>query len=175
MRCLLLALVSTLAFAASATAQSTRYEPREYQHSGREYAAVVVGSSHCGFSTWEKYVEAIDPMLRSLRQQAHDRGMLFSAIGVAIDDMDRGLEYLARLAKFDEVISGATWLNTGAIQYLWGEGQPDPATPTLVILERTFSAGVDGAPRQMNTRVVKFMTGMDDIMAFAEGGARLPE
>ena len=173
MRSFITGLVAALSIAQPALAQQERYTPREFRHQGHEYVAVVVGSSRCGWSNVESFVAVIDPMLRRLRDQAHDRGTLFTAIGVAVDDVEPGLAYLQRLAAFDEVAAGNVWLNTGLREYVWGEGRAEPSTPTLVLLERRFADGLE-EPLAMTTQVLKLIAGADSIVAFVEAGAPLP-
>ena len=170
--CVLLAL--TLALPSGAFGQSDRYRPSETVHEGEEVVAVVIGSSHCGFSTWPVYMAVIDPMLRSLQSQARARGLGFAAIGVAADEpADSGFAYLKRLADFDEIITGRTWFNTGLLHYVWPDSTIVPATPKLLLFARRFSDGVHSA-RMMTTRRLFVAEGTDSIMAFARRGAPLP-
>jgi hypothetical protein len=154
--------------------QTARYRPTETRHQGRDIVAIVIGSSQCGFSTWPKYMAVIDPLLRTLQEQARARGFGFTAVGMAVDDpADSGYAYLKRLAEFDEILTGRQWLNTGLVHFLWPDSTITPATPELLILARRFSNGVLG-PRSVRTERLFFAQGVDSIMAFAKRGAPLP-
>ncbi len=171
-RALSIVALAWLPLASEAAGQTQQYSPREFSHSGHDFVAVIIGSSHCGFSTWPRFMAVVDPMLLDLRKQAHDRGALFTAIGIAVDEVGDGLTWLSRVAKFDEVASGNTWLNAELFQFV-APGDSAPTTPTLLLLERTFSDGVD-SPRQMKQVRLKRISGADSIMAFAHAGAPLP-
>jgi hypothetical protein len=154
--------------------QGARYRPTETHHQGRDIVAIVIGSSQCGFSTWSKYMAVIDPMLRTLQDQARARGFGFTAVGVAVDDpADSGYAYLKRLTDFDEILTGRQWLNTGLIHFLWPDSTITPATPELIIVARRFDDGVLG-PRGVRTERLFFAQGVDSIMAFTKRGAPLP-
>src|SRR5688500_6774108 len=86
--------VTTMTFVFAQEKKEQRYSPRKYEHSGRENVAVVVGASGCGWSKLPKYMAVVDAMLRKLKEQAHDRGLLFTAIGIAVEDAEPGLAYL---------------------------------------------------------------------------------
>ena len=148
--------------------QTAHYHPTPSQHQGRDIVAIVIGSSQCGFSTWPKYMAVIDPMLRTLQDEARSRGFGFTAVGVAVDEpADSGYAYLKRLAEFDEILTGRQWLNTGLVHFLWPDSTITPATPELLIIARRYSNGVLG-PRAVRTERLFFAQGVDSIMAFAK-------
>jgi hypothetical protein len=78
----------------------------------------------------------------SVASFASARGKRFSAIGIALDwSLPVGMEYLRGFERFDEVLIGSNWLNTGVIRYVWRDLPGPPSLPQLIVIERTIDAG----------------------------------
>jgi hypothetical protein len=152
-----------------------RYVPERGKPPAREVVAVVVASSRCEFSTRPRFMQAVDPLLRALQGQARARGSGFAAVGVAVDvQADSGFAYFRRLAEFDEVVAGRTWLNSGLLYYATPARVTTQMTPSLIVFEREI---VDGARHTTvgPERHLVSVLGLDSVVAFANRGAPLPQ
>lgn len=130
-----------LAAHAHARALTTRFPRGE----GRQLVAVVLGSSKCGASRGTELARSIRKLLDTLANIASDSQMQYTTVGVALDERPSGgLDWLASLGGFDEVMAGGRWLSVGAQTFLWSPSRNSAAIPQIVILTRTVSVAQSG-------------------------------
>jgi hypothetical protein len=107
---------------------------------GATLEAVFVGASTCAASRSSALPRDLKAALSLLRDSATAAGISFSTIGVALDWVPAdGINWLKRIADFDEVIAGRNWANLGAIDYLWNDSLTVPAMPQLIVAIRTVA------------------------------------
>ena len=111
-------------------------------------------------------VEAVRAIRRGLRAQAVQQGETFASIGVALDwEVDKGTDYLERFGPFDEIMAGRSWVNSGALKFIWSEGLGGEASiPQIVVLERTIDTPGDFVVRLRSERVRYRRAGGDQIV-----------
>lgn len=108
---------------------------------GATIEAVFVGASTCGASRSPALPRDVKAALSLLRDSARVAGVPFSTVGVALDWVPaEGIDWLRRVADFDEIIAGKNWANLGAIDYLWRDSLTVPAMPQLIVVTRTIRA-----------------------------------
>lgn len=126
--------------------------------------AAFVSSSFCGANSQDGFVEGV----RSLMAEIEEFGARSDfddvvTVGVSIDpEAQTGLEYLEQFGEFDEVVSGANWLNTGSIRYLL-ETRAEMAVPQVVLIARSIDRGRQSL-RITGSRTVGVLQGADQIM-----------
>ena len=78
---------------------------------------VYIGSSSCGFSNVPEMPDLVERAKLSVQQQALDKGLAFSTVGVSIDwATNRGINHLEKFGMFDEVITGRSWQGMGGVR-----------------------------------------------------------
>jgi len=120
-------------------AQDTTYVPASDFASGRQVIAVYIGAKWCTPCMQPPMKEAIRRMKPLVRDQALKSGASFSAVLVALD---RGLESALTFAKplgaFDEYAFGNDMASLAAERFIWGEVDPQPMVPQVIVGERTI-------------------------------------
>jgi hypothetical protein len=114
-----------------------RYIPTMRALPGPELVLVFIGSSTCGPSNQRELPGQVEQLKLALQRRARTSGRSFTTLGIARDwDTDAGIRHLNRFGRFDEVIAGRNWLNTGLLRYVWEDIPGQAATPQLLVLER---------------------------------------
>lgn len=112
---------------------------------GDEIVLVFIGSSTCGWSKLPELPAAFSKIRAAVQEATTQDGKTFVAVGVAPDiSVDAGIDFLSRFGPFHEVLVGRSWLNRGALEYVWQTHPGPAATPQLVLLSRELS--VDSVP-----------------------------
>lgn len=107
-----------------------------------EVLMVVLVSSACDWSKAPGFADSLRQLSDALRLDAAKQGLEFSTLGVALDyDVRAGLTLLTRIGTFDEVTAGHSWLNSGAIDYVWRDLAGEPGLPQVVLVRRTVLRG----------------------------------
>lgn len=166
------------ATAARASA-SGPYTPLFRTREGSELTMIYIGSSGCAPSNLKGLPEAVEELKVEVRDKAGRNGRGFTAIGVARDwDVDAGLDHLRKFGKFDEVMAGRNWLNSGVRRYVWEEIPGEAATPQVLVVERFVG---DPAPAAQgiqygikDERIIIRKVGADEILEWVHQGAPLP-
>jgi len=154
----LIASFGTLLLAAAATAGATPYRPKQELVNGNELAFVYIGATNCGFCRDPAVKAAVMQAKSILAARAESEHRPFSATGVALDfDVDKGLEYLATLGAFDQVIVGRSWFNAAVLELLT-DGSDDAilAVPQIIVYERSLQlekTSVSAAPPRILARI----------------------
>lgn len=109
---------------------------------GDEIVAIFVGASFCGATSAPDLPQVLEDMRRSLGTRASEEHKRLVTVGVALDvSPDDGLKFLSHYGRFDEVLAGRNWLNTGAIDYIWRDTPGAASLPQLIVLERHVDEG----------------------------------
>lgn len=100
-----------------------------------EYIRLVyIGSSACSFSNNDKAHRMIKELKDYFRSFSSNQGYRFLSTGIAMDtDSKRGVDFLHKSGHYDEIISGANWLNLGANYYIWNNFPGYPDTPQIIL------------------------------------------
>jgi hypothetical protein len=107
--------------------------------SGTEVVMVFLASSTCPGIHDASLREALRLARDSLAEEARLSGKGFVVVGVSLDwNLESGYRLLERFGPFDEVLIGRSWLNSGAVRYLWSDFPGIAAVPQLVVLERVI-------------------------------------
>jgi hypothetical protein len=113
------------------------YVPSRRITPGPELVLVFIGSSTCGPSNQPGLPEKVEEIKLLLQARARADSQAFTTIGIARDwDVEAGIGHLRRFGRFDEVIAGRNWINTGLLRYVWEDVPGQAATPQLLVLER---------------------------------------
>jgi hypothetical protein len=156
------------AFPESPVSPQPSFEFPSRPRAGTEFLVVFIASSDCGASTYPGLQEAMGSIRADLLRTAEASGKLFVSIGVALDrDPWRGLEFLRSFGPFDELLSGGSWLNSGALAFLVRDLPGRRAIPQLVLVERHVEMD-DGVIASVSDKLVGRKIGADAILAFAE-------
>ncbi|MBW3630223.1 MAG: hypothetical protein KY464_13105 [Gemmatimonadetes bacterium] len=167
--------------ASAATPEPQRggpYRPAAVTREGTELVLVYIGSSGCVPSNHEDLPGALEQLKVRLRDRADGGRRGFATVGIARDwVVDEGLAHLRKYGSFDEVMAGRNWMNAGVRRYVWEEIPGEASTPQVLVVERAVG---DVAARgiQYGTqgeRLVVRKVGTDEILAWAQQGAPLPE
>lgn len=156
------------------------YEPRDRPtHSaeaGVELTLVYIGSNSCGACNHPRLPQAVDTIRMLLRERVGKLGIPLSTVGIGKNwDPADGLAHLRRMGAFDEVMAGRSWLNIGALQYIWQELPGPGATPQLLLLARRVSrpTSEDRIPRYGITPLKPVLVrkvGLDEIFDWLADG-----
>ena len=149
------------------------YEPARAHAEGRELLLVAIVSATCVWSNLPEVSTAIRTAKGLVAQQADERGVGFAAIGVAknVSAME-GIRHLAQHGRFDEVMAGRGWYNTGVIQFIYGDIAGLAGTPQLVVLEQEVALR-GGKRTVMNRRELDRVVGADQIVEWVAAGAQV--
>jgi hypothetical protein len=121
-----------------------------------QIVAVLVISTRCPIRP--ELLTTIERMKLTLARRAQATGRSFSAVAVVLDWSDRNaMRFINRFGRFDELILGGNWLNSGTVQWIW-RGVPGVArVPQVVVVERPVrplaNTIVVGSERELVRRV----------------------
>ena len=113
------------------------YMPTYDANEGPQLALIYIGSSTCGAANQPTVPASVKKLKRLLQQRARSNGYSFTAIGVAKEWVaGNGLAHLEKFGTFDQIITGGSSLNEGALKYMWQDLPGEAATPQVVVLKR---------------------------------------
>ncbi len=147
--------------------------------SGDEIILVFVGTSTCGWCNLDELPDAVKTIRVRLQEEAAAIGKTFFFFGVIPDiSVESGFRFSDRFGPFHQLMVGGSWLNHGAMHYVW-EDHPGPAsTPQVLIVRRRLDlSAVPGGivPRTVEETVLKRFVGAPAILeAAASSRALLP-
>jgi hypothetical protein len=134
---------------------------------------VLVASPTCVWSTAPELPPLIETAKLLMRAEAERRGLGFAAIGVSRSgSANAGIKDLQRFGTFDEVAAGRTWYNTLLLRYVYRDFVGAPATPQVIVLERTVAA--EERPGISEERVLLRTVGFGAIRRWVEMGVPIP-
>ena len=168
----LTALTGAAPWVAPATQPPVRVVP------GREIAVILISSSTCAASADPALPGQVERVRNAVSAQAHSRDASFASLGIARDtDAEAGIDHLRRFGRFDELISGRGWLNTGLVRYVWEDIPGRAVTPQILVVERTIvdRFGPDAAQSVVRgERLLLRKVGLREIDRWVEAGSPLP-
>lgn len=148
-------------------------EPRNGQHhdtrlrSGYHLVFVVIAPTQLGAGQ-RSYVAAIQRARGAMRKFAASQGYYFSTVGISDDfSTRRGLEVLAELGPFDELVVGRNWLNSGVDKYVTARGA-SAAVPQLLVLVQRIRIGRDPVVSYGDSREMLRLIGTRPVEAWAK-------
>lgn len=128
---------------------------------------IYIGSSGCNFSNNDKTHQMIKELKDYFRSFSHNQGYRFLSTGIALDtDSKRGVELLSKSGHYDEIISGANWLNLGAKYYIWDNFPGYPDTPQVILFLTDIKirpAGISIGNIYQDNVLIKRIIGMNHI------------
>lgn len=128
---------------------------------------VHIGSSNCGFSNNEITHKMVKELKDYFRSFAHEQGYRFFSTGISVDKFStQGIDFLNHSGSYDEIITGASWLNLGAKQYIWGEFPEYPDTPQILVTlshYKVTSAGMQLGNIERKENLLDRVIGKDQI------------
>jgi hypothetical protein len=156
------------------------YEPEYELQRGGELAFVYIGSSTCGWCNVEDLPRLIKQSKLHVKDEAQTDSLQFSATGIAKDwKVKDGVAHLEKFGRFDEIMAGKSWLNSGLRRYVWGELAGDASTPQVLVLERYLDVPASASETvafsvEDERRLVK-KTGVASIRNWLQDGAPVPK
>ena len=140
--------------------------------SGEELLLVFIGSSSCPAAREKGFDKVVAQVTERMRHEADRRKALFGRIGVALDwQIADGLTFLDKFGKFDEVIVGRDWLNTGYDKYVRNV-RGDDGVPAIAVVSRQIVKR-DSAISFANEVVLASVRGTIAIRKWLTEGAQL--
>ena len=138
---------------------------------------MVISARFCRGNRVAGFHEAVAKIPALLRAQVSDRPEVITrVVGVSLDNnAEVGTDYLFRLAEFDEVVAGGSWLNTATEKLLWGSYPLKASIPQVVLLQRTVTWAGGSAATLEEERVLETYDGADKIVAWVAQGAPVGE
>jgi hypothetical protein len=104
-----------------------------------EVVFTYIGSSECKFCLDEKVSSAYKYISPNLEYDVNKQGFRFITVGISRDsNISNGLIHLSGFGKFDEVIVGNNWNNSGILKYVYGDIPGIAATPQFVVTLRKY-------------------------------------
>lgn len=132
---------------------------------GGELVLVFIASSTCAGIDDPRLESAFDRIRDQLQQRAAADDRTFLTVGVFLDRrIEQGLELVRRFGPFDEVMIGRSWLNTGALKYIWEEFPGAASIPQLVLVKR--EAKMDRLVEINNEHVILRKIGPESIVTW---------
>ncbi len=155
--------------------EDNQYVPAARQDSGDELVFILIGASGCRWSNHSGLPALISEARTAVRDQSRIASTGFASIGLASDIVaEKGIEYLQRFGRFDQIVTGMGWRNMGMMKYIYGDLSGPALTPQVLVVARSIV--VDAGDRTIrNERVLVRRLGLSRIRQWVEGGSRVPE
>ncbi len=153
-----------------ATTVANEWQPAFGQSGKIETVLAVISSSTCPAGSEPGFADAIRAIRIGLRDRARGAGHTFSSIGVALDwNPQEGFNYLSKLAPFDELMAGRSWINAGALKFFWSETLGGSATtPQIVVYDRVIRNLGNGQYELVSERQRFRKAGAREIIQWAQ-------
>jgi hypothetical protein len=170
----LLAAIALLTFSATtARAQDSSYAPTHESPEGQEIVFVYLGSYDCGPCHKQEFKRAIEKAKVLLNRKAKEARKDFSAIGADMGwDVERGIAFLKKTGRFDEIMVGRSWTGSAASQYIWQDDASSPAKPSVVVYERNVESE-DGRISISEPEYLVSKSGVGAVMKWVKAGVPL--
>jgi hypothetical protein len=131
---------------------------------GGEYIRFVfIGSHSCPFSNNDTTHSMVLFLKEKFKNIAKDNTFNFISTGISVDmNSSYGFRYLQKTDHYDEIISGASVFNLGAIYY----GNGVPSTPTIHLIYESYETeliGINMANLNNSKALINSYIGMHKI------------
>lgn len=153
------------------------YQPAYEAVPGAALALVFIGSSKCAFSTNPDLPRMVKRAKNGVKEAAVEAGKSFTTLGVAKDwNVDAGIAHLSTFGRFEEIMSGRSWMNEGVLKYIWQTLPGVPSTPQVLVVERIVTVPFAAGDRfkVSDESVIARKIGLDEIEQWVEAGMPLP-
>jgi len=105
-----------------------------------EYLQVVYITASTCISCNNEYHDELNELKENIQTYSKIHGFTFYSTAVSLDIIAAdGLEFIAKSGSYNEVISGASWLNNGARSYIWNLNEGEPVIPQVLIFSNKVS------------------------------------
>ncbi len=109
-------------------------------NTANERLLIYIGSASCGPSNDKDMPAMVATVRDRVRESAVRDGRRFVTVGIAKDgDVSAGLEHLAKIGPFDEIMSGRSWANIGVMKYVFSDLRGPAATPQVLVVDRSLN------------------------------------
>lgn len=109
--------------------------------SGGHLVAYVILSNKCAACQDDRTKRAVKSLRDSLRSSHAAAFVRVSVVGVDIEGVESGVEYLGSFGTaFDELSVGGAWMNHILTTVVWRNALAPAATPTVVLVRRDVNA-----------------------------------
>jgi hypothetical protein len=148
------------------------------RQSGDQLVLVYIGSARCRWCRDPELPIHVRAVMDSLERRATRTGARFGTIGVAVDVLKHeGLAHLERIADFDQVSAGNSWLNSSAIDLIWERYGSPASTPQLLVLRRSVlrerGIGMEATYSVADQTLLARKVGVYEIANWVKGGVPL--
>lgn len=134
------------------------YIPRPVFQPGTQYIMVFAGSATCGACAHDSLPDAIERLKLRMAALAEARGATFKAVGVSTGwSVDRGVEFLSRFGRFDEISAGGSWSNSILSEFMWRNGFV-PAVPVVALYERIIEEPDESTRNELRATAPRLVT-----------------
>lgn len=118
------------------------YDPSKnsFKQEKTELVLIYIGNSECPAANHQLMPESVKTIKNKLKTIASVDSIRFVSIGIANENIRPSeFEHLSKFGKFDEIIIGNDWSNSGVLKYVYDNFNGPSATPQVIISLRTFN------------------------------------
>ncbi len=177
------------AFATTAlAARRLNYERRDNQlqafhrldslrRAGSQLALVYIGSARCSWCNNPALPGYLRTIKDSLELRARRAGLRLTTIGIAVDVFQtEGTDHLRKAGSFDEISAGGSWVNGGAVAYIWNRYGLPASTPQVLVIKRSIvrESGEAVTYRVEAESLLARKVGLRPIESWVNGGVQVP-
>lgn len=150
-------------------------EPRP-RPTGDELVVILVGSPACPAASDPHFPDRFEQIVAHLSERAGDHDVRLVTIGIGTGaSPERSMEFLTSVGRFDEMMVGRGWLNSGALRYLWRDLPGKPSIPQIIVTHRSLDMGPFGASVVVGPEILLARkVGLPEIYRWEEIGAPIP-
>jgi len=136
---------------------------------GKDVMLVLVASSDCGASRMPSLKPDFLRIHRALLSRTSGTDSTIRTLGISVDGQPRdGVQFLTAVFPFDEVAAGRSWMNSGALTYLWRSHPGPSAVPQVLLVARTIRQYSGAALDVSDDEVIERAVGVSAIHRLAE-------
>lgn len=145
---------------------------------GSQLMLVYIGSARCGWCKNPALPSYLATIRDSLAVRAVRQKRQLITLGIAVDVVKHeGIDHLNRVADFDQIAAGGSWLNEVMIDYVWSRWGAPSATPQLMVFSRLVVREASSEAvtyRVENQQLLARKVGLYDIEAWVREGVPTP-
>ena len=153
--------------------EESQYAPVGIGVAGEEVLMIYVGSSTCRWSNATELPGLVRKLKVDLQARVLESGYGFATLGISSDlSPVAGWRHLQAFGRFDEIVAGRGWLNTGLTRYVYGALPGQAATPQVILVQRRVTSE-RGNRAITHERVLLRRIGLDEIVDWVSAGAEV--
>lgn len=143
-----------------------------------ELTLVFISSSTCVFSSDDALPKIIEETKEAVKEKAISLDYNFSVVGVSTDlTVQPGIDHLTKFGFFDEIITGNSWSNAGALRYIYDDIKGIAVTPQILVTKKIFDTqdekNMHHSGVKKEVQILR-KVGLDEIKMWYEIGLPLP-